>query len=49
MREALAGFEAHGQVAPDELPLLRHMIAVALDSAPIDVPFERFSASGFSG
>ena len=45
MRAAIAGFEASGKLAPGELPLLRHLAEVALDGAPVDVPFERFFRS----
>jgi glycerol-3-phosphate dehydrogenase (NAD(P)+) len=42
MRRALAGFQERGLVASKELPLLRHLIAVALDDAPVAVPFAAF-------
>ena len=31
-----------GQLEPHALPLMRHMIAVALDGAPVSMPFEHF-------
>ena len=31
-----------GQLQPGELPLLDHMIAVALDDAPVAIPYQRF-------
>ena len=42
MRSALQGFEARGAIGPRELPLLRHMAAVALDDAAVDMPFSEF-------
>ena len=42
MRKALPALETQGQLRPDELPLLRHMAEVALDDAPIEMPFKRF-------
>jgi glycerol-3-phosphate dehydrogenase (NAD(P)+) len=35
---------AHGLLAPGALPLAEHLSAVALDGAPIAMPFERFFA-----
>ncbi|AKT40518.1 NAD(P)H-dependent glycerol-3-phosphate dehydrogenase [Chondromyces crocatus] len=46
MREGLAAHEARGELRPGELPLLRQMMAVALDDAPVAMPFERFFAEG---
>ncbi len=45
LRRALPAYEARGELRPDELPLLRHMAAVALDDASIDMPFGRFFQS----
>ncbi len=42
MRTALHHFEARGTLGPRELPLLRHMAAVALDDAPLEMPFRDF-------
>jgi glycerol-3-phosphate dehydrogenase (NAD(P)+) len=39
---ALAHFDALGKTAPNELPLLRHLIDVALRGAPAAMPFSRF-------
>lgn len=41
-RGALPALEAQGRLGSGELPLLRHMAEVALDDAPIDMPFDRF-------
>lgn len=45
MRDALPSFEASGALSRAELPLLRHMMAVALDGATVDVPFDHFFGS----
>lgn len=45
MRSALAGLEATGKLSGEELPLLRHLAEVALDGAPVNVPFQRFFRS----
>lgn len=42
MRRALPHYEARGELRQGELPLLRQMIAAALDDAPVDAPFDRF-------
>lgn len=42
MREAIRALEARGVLRTSELPLLRHMAAVALDGAVIDMPFAAF-------
>ncbi len=42
MRKALPALETQGRLRAEELPLLRHMAEVALDDAPIEMPFERF-------
>ncbi|HEY3234160.1 MAG TPA: 2-dehydropantoate 2-reductase N-terminal domain-containing protein, partial [Polyangiaceae bacterium] len=42
MRSALPHLESSGALGPRELPLLRHLSAVALDDAPLDMPFARF-------
>jgi glycerol-3-phosphate dehydrogenase (NAD(P)+) len=42
LRLALPTLEAEGKLEPSSLPLLRHMLEVALDDAPVQVPFERF-------
>jgi glycerol-3-phosphate dehydrogenase (NAD(P)+) len=45
MRQALHVYEARRVLGSDELPLLRHLMAVALDDKPIAMPFSDF----FSG
>lgn len=45
MRRALDGFDARGITSAGELPLLRHLCAVAQGSGG-DMPFERFFAQG---
>jgi glycerol-3-phosphate dehydrogenase (NAD(P)+) len=45
MRRALPVYEARGELGEGELPLLRHMAAVALDDAPVDAPLGRFFQS----
>jgi glycerol-3-phosphate dehydrogenase (NAD(P)+) len=45
MRSAIRDWEASGVLGARELPLLRHMAEVALDDAPISMPFDAF----FSG
>lgn len=42
MRRALPVYEARGALRGDELPLLRRLIAIALDDAPVSMPFETF-------
>ncbi len=42
LRAALPSFEARGELGPEELPLLRHMLEVALDDQPVNMPFSRF-------
>lgn len=42
LEAALPGFERAGRLKPDDLPLLRHMIDVALHGAPVAVPYGRF-------
>ncbi len=44
MRTAVSALERRGVLRSDELPLLRHLWEVALDGAPVAVPFERFFA-----
>jgi glycerol-3-phosphate dehydrogenase (NAD(P)+) len=39
---AISWFDATGQTQPSELPLLRHLMDVALRGAPVATPFERF-------
>jgi glycerol-3-phosphate dehydrogenase (NAD(P)+) len=39
---ALRHFDELGRTRPNDLPLLRHLIEVALYSAPVAMPFERF-------
>jgi glycerol-3-phosphate dehydrogenase (NAD(P)+) len=41
MARALSAFDARGTTAPDELPLLRHLIDVSYGKS-VKVPFERF-------
>ncbi|MBI4702027.1 MAG: glycerol-3-phosphate dehydrogenase [Deltaproteobacteria bacterium] len=45
MRQALPEMERRGAIGPDELPLLRHLGQVALDGAPVRMPFARFFRS----
>ncbi len=42
LRAALAGLEAKGKLERGELPLLDHMIEVALGDAPVAIPYARF-------
>ncbi len=42
MRASLPVLVQSGKLAAEALPLLRHLAAVALDGAPVDVPFARF-------
>ena len=42
VRSALADLQARAALGASELPLLRHMAAVALDDAPVDMPFSEF-------
>lgn len=42
LRNALPGLEARGVLAPSELPLLRQLIRVVHDEAPIAMPFAAF-------
>ena len=42
MRAALSGYEARGELGASELPLLRHLMSVALDDEPVRVPFGAF-------
>jgi glycerol-3-phosphate dehydrogenase (NAD(P)+) len=42
MRSAVTHWRAEGHLGARELPLLGHMTAVALDDAPVAMPFERF-------
>jgi glycerol-3-phosphate dehydrogenase (NAD(P)+) len=42
MRGALDSYTAAGKLRTDELPLLRHLVEIALDGAAIDWPFARF-------
>ncbi len=48
LRAALPGLERAGGLEPEDLPLLRHLAAVALDDAPVDLPFARFFGRGGS-
>jgi glycerol-3-phosphate dehydrogenase (NAD(P)+) len=45
LRRALPGLEQRGELRENELPLLRHLIEVALDDKPIAMPFDRFFRS----
>jgi glycerol-3-phosphate dehydrogenase (NAD(P)+) len=49
MRKALEAWERHGLLRPGELPLLRHMAAVALDDAPVRLPIEAFFGAATQG
>jgi glycerol-3-phosphate dehydrogenase (NAD(P)+) len=42
MRAALSGYEARGELGARELPLLRHLMSVALDDEAVRVPFGAF-------
>ena len=42
MKQAIVGAEASGRLDEAELPLLRHLIAVAIDGEPVDVPLTEF-------
>jgi hypothetical protein len=42
MRRALAALQAKGTLAEGELPLLRALMRIALDGAPVALPFESF-------
>ena len=42
LRAALEGYSSAGKLGSDELPLLRHLAAIALDGAAIDWPLSRF-------
>ncbi|MDC3962184.1 NAD(P)H-dependent glycerol-3-phosphate dehydrogenase [Polyangium jinanense] len=42
MRRALPAYEARGELGPGELPLLRTLITVALEDAPVEMPFDSF-------
>lgn len=45
LRRALPDLEASGRLARGALPLLEHMLGVALDDQPVAMPFERFRAT----
>jgi glycerol-3-phosphate dehydrogenase (NAD(P)+) len=45
---ALADLDAAGTTAPDDLPLMRHLVAV-MDGAPVRIPFERFFGGTTAG
>src|SRR5262249_5425883 len=42
MRSAVSALEARGELDQRDLPLIRHLWAVALEAAPVDMPFARF-------
>jgi len=42
MRSAISMYEAREMLRHDELPLLRRLIAIALDDAPVEMPFDAF-------
>jgi glycerol-3-phosphate dehydrogenase (NAD(P)+) len=42
MRAIVAEFERRGALGRTELPLLRELCRIALDSAPVDLPLDRF-------
>ncbi len=44
MRSAITAWRGAGLLTEAELPLLRHLAAVALDDAPVDVPLAEFFA-----
>ena len=45
LRSAILHYTATGALAPGALPLAEHLAAVALDDAPVQMPFTRFFAS----
>ncbi len=48
LRQALDHYVAAGQLAPGAFPLAEHLAEVALDGAPVKMPFARFFAQGES-
>jgi glycerol-3-phosphate dehydrogenase (NAD(P)+) len=42
LRSALRGFEQQGRLARGAFPLAEHLAEIALDSAPVNMPFQRF-------
>ncbi|MSP26811.1 MAG: glycerol-3-phosphate dehydrogenase [Myxococcales bacterium] len=42
MRRALAGYRGRGELGEGELPLLEHLMSVALDGAAVAMPFAKF-------
>lgn len=42
LERAVSHFDARARTQPHELPLLRHLLAVALHGAPVDMPFASF-------
>ncbi len=42
LRRGLAALEASGTLSLSELPFLEHMLQVALDDAPVDIPYAKF-------
>lgn len=42
MRQALPAYEARGELLGAELPLLRHLMEIALDDGPVGMPFGAF-------
>ncbi|MFZ5892486.1 MAG: NAD(P)H-dependent glycerol-3-phosphate dehydrogenase [Myxococcota bacterium] len=47
LRTALNAFTATGRVSAEDFPLARHLAEVALDSAHVNMPFERFFRTSF--
>lgn len=45
LRRAVPALEASGRLAPGSLPLLSHLMEVALDGAPVALPITRFGAT----
>jgi glycerol-3-phosphate dehydrogenase (NAD(P)+) len=42
LRSALDAYERQGRITNDAFPLARHLAEIALDSAAVNMPFERF-------
>ncbi len=45
LRRAVPALESSGRLAPGALPLLTHLMEVALDGRPVSLPLERFGAT----
>lgn len=42
LRTAIEAYTRRGRLAPNSLPLLEHLAAIALDGAKVEMPFEQF-------